>query len=153
MSPRRPVRELAPLFCAVALFLGVNPATAAPEGTLTFALHFSPVTRWLDPAEGESTITPYLLLYAIHDGLLKPMPGQGSAPSLAESWSMAKDGLSADFTLRAGARFHNGDPVTAEDVKFSFERYRGGAAKILKDTVKEIQTPAPNRVRFVFREP
>jgi len=116
-------------------------------------MHFTPVTRWLDPAEGESTITPFLLLYALHDGLLKPMPGVGSAPSLAESWSMAKDGLSAEFTLRSSARFHNGDPVTADDVKFSFERYRGGAAKILKDTVKEIQTPAPNRVRFVFKEP
>jgi len=66
---------------------------------------------------------------------------------------MAKDGLGAEFTLRSSARFHNGDPVTADDVKFSFERYRGGAAKILKDTVKEIQTPAPNRVRFVFKEP
>src|SRR5499427_2647126 len=148
MAPRRPVRQLTSILCAAVLVLGVGRAAAAPEGTLTFALHFSPVTRWLDPAEGESTITPYLLLYAIHDGLLKPMPGQGSAPSLAESWSMAKDGLSADFTLRAGTRFHNGDPVTAEDVKFSFERYRGGAAKILKDTVKEIQTPAPNRVSF-----
>ena len=153
MAPRRPIRQLTLILCAAVLVLGVGRAAAAPEGTLTFALHFSPVTRWLDPAEGESTITPYLLLYAIHDGLLKPMPGQGSAPSLAESWSMAKDGLSADFTLRAGTRFHNGDPVTAEDVKFSFERYRGGAAKILKDTVKEIQTPAPNRVRFVFKEP
>src|SRR5882762_2423914 len=140
------------MLCAV-LLLAATPAVAAPEGTLTFAMHFSPVTRWLDPAEGESTITPYLLLYALHDGLLKPMPGSGSAPSLAESWSMAKDGLSADFTLRQGAKFHNGDPVTADDVKFSFERYRGGGAKILKDTVKEIQTPAPNRVRFVFKEP
>src|SRR3989449_6803211 len=101
------------------------PAAAAPEGTLTIAMHFTPVTRWLDPAEGESTITPFLLLYALHDGLLKPMPGVGSAPSLAESWSMAKDGLSAEFTLRSSARFHNGDPVTADDVKFSFERYRG----------------------------
>src|SRR5206468_460498 len=131
---------------------GAGVAAAAPEGTLTIAMHFTPVTRWLDPAEGESTITPYLLLYALHDGLLKPMPGVGSGPSLAESWSMAKDALSAEFTLRA-ARFHNGDPVTADDVKFSFERYRGGGAKVLKDTVKEIQTPAPNRVRFVFKEP
>jgi peptide/nickel transport system substrate-binding protein len=149
----RPFRLWALLLCAVLLLAGASTAVAAPEGTLTFAMHFSPVTRWLDPAEGESTITPYLLLYAIHDGLLKPMPGTGSAPSLAESWSMAKDGLTADFTLRQGAKFHNGDPVTAEDVKFSFERYRGGGAKILKDTVKEIQTPAPNRVRFVFKEP
>jgi ABC-type transport system substrate-binding protein len=81
------------------------------------------------------------------------MPGVGSGPNLAESWSMSKDMLVADFTLRANAKFHNGEPVTAEDVKFSFERYRGGAAKVLKDAVKEIQTPAPNRVRFVFKEP
>ncbi|HYR40472.1 MAG TPA: ABC transporter substrate-binding protein [Methylomirabilota bacterium] len=126
---------------------------AAPEGTLTFALHFSPVTRWLDPAEGESTITPFLLLYALHDGLLKPMAGSGSAPSLAESWSMSKDGLSAEFILRPGIKFHNGDPITSDDVKFSFERYRGGAAKILKDTVKEIQLLGPNRLRFVLKEP
>jgi peptide/nickel transport system substrate-binding protein len=137
---------------AVLVLLGASRASAAPAGTLTIALHFSPVTRWLDPAEGESTITPFLILYALHDALLKPMPGSGSAPSLAESWAMAKDGLSADFTLRPGIKFHNGDPVTSEDVKFSFERYRGGAAKVLKDNVKEIQLQGPNRLRFVFRE-
>jgi peptide/nickel transport system substrate-binding protein len=151
-------RALTLLACALALIAALAPAgagtaSAAPEGTLTIAMHFTPVTRWLDPAEGESTITPFLLLYALHDGLLKPMPGVGSGPSLAESWSMSRDMLSADFTLRANAKFHNGDPVTSEDVKFSFERYRGGGAKVLKDTVKEIQTPAPNRVRFVFKEP
>jgi peptide/nickel transport system substrate-binding protein len=140
------------ILCAMLGLAGVPGVAAAPEGTLTIAMHFSPVTRWLDPAEGESTITPYLLLYALHDGLLKPMPGVGSGPSLAQSWAMSKDMLSADFTLRP-AKFHNGEPVTAEDVKFSFERYRGGAAKVLKDAVKEIQTPAPNRVRFVFKDP
>src|SRR5881397_4095717 len=93
------VRPLIPLLGAALCLATVGSAAAAPEGTLTFALHFSPVTRWLDPAEGESTITPYLLLYALHDGLLKPMPGVGSGPSLAESWSMAKDASSADFTL------------------------------------------------------
>src|SRR5882724_5766379 len=153
MSGARPVRPWVPLLCAVLLLIGAATAVAAPEGTLTFAMHFSPVTRWLDPAEGESTITPYLLLYALHDGLLKPMPGVGSGPSLAESWAMAKDASSAEFTLRANAKFHDGTPVTSEDVKFSFERYRGGAAKVLKDGVKEIQTPAPNKVRFVFKEP
>src|ERR1700720_2927176 len=118
MKPFGHARFLAPIVLAV-LWSASMPAAAAPEGTLTIGMHFTPVPRWLDPAEGESTITPYLLLYALHDGLLKPMPGVGSGPSLAESWSMAKDALSAEFTLRA-ARFHNGDPVTADDVKFSF---------------------------------
>src|SRR5258705_11014043 len=108
---------------AVFLFsLGPSGALAAPEGTLTLALHFSPVNRWLDPAEGESTITPYLLLYALHDGLMKPMPGSGSAPSLAESWSMAKDGLSAGFLLRQGVKVHHGEALTPADVKFSLQR-------------------------------
>src|SRR6266849_3947491 len=155
MTLSRPASRLVlvgAILCAMLGPAGVPGVAAAPEGTLTIAMHFSPVTRWLDPAEGESTITPYLLLYALHDGLLKPMPGVGSGPSLAQSWAMSKDMLSADFTLRP-AKFHNGEPVTAEDVKFSLERYRGGAAKVLKDAVKEIQTPAPNRVRFVFKDP
>src|SRR5215468_7251127 len=151
MRPFRRVRCIA-LIVVCLLWVAGPRAAAAPEGTLTIAMHFTPVPRWLDPAEGESTITPFFLLYALHDALLKPMPGVGSSPSLAESWSMSKDMLSADFTLRT-AKFHNGDPVTAEDVKFSFERYRGGAAKVLKDMVKEIQTPSPKRVRFVFKEP
>ena len=147
------MRSFLSTLCVLLSLVGTSTALAAPEGTLTFALHFTPVNRWLDPAESESSITPFLLLYALHDGLLKPMAGVGSGPSLAESWSMAKDGLTADFTLRSGAKFHNGDPVTADDVKFSFERYRGGAAKILKDSVKEIQVLGPTRVRFVFKEP
>ena len=80
---------------AVAVFslAGAAVAAKAPEGTLTIAMHFTPVTRWLDPAEGERTITPYLLLYTLHDALLKPMPGvRLPGPSLAESWSMAKAG-------------------------------------------------------------
>jgi peptide/nickel transport system substrate-binding protein len=152
------MRTLRRVCSIVSIVLGLpwltsTPITAAPEGTLTIAVHFSPIPRWLDPAEGESIITPFLFLYALHDGLLKPMPGVNSGPSLADSWSMSQDMRSADFTLRANATFHNGDPVTAEDVKFSFERYRGGAAKVLKNMVKEIQVLAPQRVRFVFREP
>src|SRR6476660_6013198 len=104
MTRSRPASHLVlagAILCAALGPTAASGAAAAPEGTLTIAMHFTPVTRWLDPAEGESTITPFLLLYTLHDGLLKPMPGVGSAPSLAESWSMSKDMLSADFTLRA----------------------------------------------------
>ena len=130
-----------------------SPASAAPEGTLTIGLHVTLVSRWLDPGETEALITPFMVLYALHDGLLKPMPGGLNTPSLAESWTVSKDGTVYEFLIRRNARFHNGDPVTAEDVKFSFERYVGGGAKLLKDKVKEIQPVAANRVRFVLREP
>jgi hypothetical protein len=94
MRSFRRIRCLSPIILAV-LWLISAPAAAEPEGTLTIGMHFTPVTRWLDPAEGESTITPYFLLYALHDALLKPMPGVASGPSLAESWSMSRDMLSA----------------------------------------------------------
>ena len=94
-----------------------------------------------------------MVLYALHDALVKPMPGQPRAPSLAESWSVSKDGLVYEFVLRKGARFHNGEPVTAEDVKFSFERYRGTAVKTLKDRVAAVETPDPGHVRFRLKQP
>src|SRR5258706_456256 len=137
---------------AVVLLAGVAPAHAAQEGTMTLGIHVTLVNRWLDPGETEGLITPYMVLYALHDALVKPMPAGISAPSLAESWTVSKDWLTYDFVIRKNAKFHNGDPVTAEDVKFSFDRYRGASAKLLKSKVKEIQLPAPNRVRFVLKE-
>ena len=85
--------------------------------------------------------------------MLKPLPGNAMTPSLAESWSMTPDGLVYEFVLRKSARFHNGEPVTAEDVKFSFERYRGASAKPLKDSVAAVETPDPGRVRFRLKRP
>jgi peptide/nickel transport system substrate-binding protein len=75
------------------------------------------------------------------------------APALAESWSVSPDGLVYEFVLRKGVKFHNGDVVTAEDVKFSFERYRGIFAKTLKDKVAAVETPDPGRVRFRLKQP
>src|SRR6267378_4594927 len=101
-----------------------------PDGTMAIGVHVTLVSRWLDPGETEALITPFMVLYALHDALVKPMPGNISTPSLAESWSMSKDGISYDFILRKNAKFHNGDPVTADDVKFTFERYKGASARL-----------------------
>jgi peptide/nickel transport system substrate-binding protein len=127
-------------------------AAAAPEGTLTWGLHVTLAAKWLDPAETEAFINPFMVLYAVHDALVKPMPGGDNTPSLAESWTQSKDGLVYEFVLRKNAKFHNGDPVTAEDVKFSFDRYKGAAAKLLHDRVREVQIVDPGRVRFHLKE-
>ena len=130
-----------------------SAAAAGPDGQLTWGVHFSLAPTWLDPAETPAMITPFLTLYAIHDAVAKPMPGNPMAPSLAESWSVSKDGLAYEFVLRKNVRFHNGDILTADDVKFSFERYRGASAALLKQRVAAVEVVDPLRVRFRLKEP
>src|SRR5438445_12020914 len=129
-----------------------GPAAAAPEGQMIWAVHTTLVPSWFDPAE---TIqgTPFMVLLATHDALVKPMPGRNMAPSLAESWSASADGLTYEFVLRKGVKFHNGEPVTADDVKFSFERYRGIFAKTFKERVAAVEILDLDRVRFRLKQP
>ncbi len=137
----------------VVLLVSTGPLQAAPEGQVTWAASISIAPTWLDPAESPGIITPFVYIFALHDALVRPMPGNPTSPSLAESWTASKDGLAYEFVLRKGVLFHNGDPVTAEDVKFSFERYRGAAATLLKERVREVQVVNPGRVRFTLKEP
>ncbi|HWM79995.1 MAG TPA: ABC transporter substrate-binding protein, partial [Methylomirabilota bacterium] len=130
-----------------------SSSAAAPEGQMTWAVHVSPAPSWFDPAETQGVIVPFMVLYALHDALVKPMPGKPMAPSLAESWTNSRDGLVYEFALRKGVTFHNGDPVTAEDVKFSFERYRGSSAKTLHERVARVEVVDPLHVRFVLKAP
>ncbi len=145
-----------PLVATLVLLAGllVSPlrAVAAPAGTLTIGVHVTLVNRWLDPGEAEGLITPFMVFYLLHDAMVKPMPGNLNAPGIAESWTLSKDGLTYEFVIRKNAKFHNGDPITAEDVKFSWDRYKGSASKLLKDKMKEVQVVAANRVRFVLKE-
>jgi len=142
------------LIAALLLTLGTcSSAVAAPEGQLTTAVHVSLAPAWFDPAETVGIITPFMFLYALHDALVKSMPGNALAPSLAESWTVSPDSQAYEFVLRKGARFHNGEPVTAEDVKFSFERYRGAGAGPFKTRLASIDVLDSQRIRFRFKQP
>jgi peptide/nickel transport system substrate-binding protein len=125
-------------------------AQAKPQGEMRWALYVTLPSAWFDPAEVVGVLTPFWVLYALHDALVKPMPGNPMAPSLAESWTVSADQTAYEFKLREGVKFHNGDPFTAQDVKFSFERAK---AKQLHEKVKEVVIIDPHRVRFVLREP
>ena len=137
----------------LALAQGTARAQGPPDGQLTIAFDASIAPAFLDPAETAGLGTPFVFLYALHDALIKPLPGNDMAPCLAESWTESADGLAYDFKLREGLRFHNGDPFTADDVKFSFERYRGASSKLLHDRVRGVQVVDPHRVRFVLHKP
>ena len=140
------------------LFLAGFPREAAPqtkpEGEMRWALYVTLSPLWFDPGESAG-LTPFWVLYGIHDALVKPMPGNlltpSLTPSLAESWTVSADQRVYEFKLREGLRFHNGDPFTAEDVKFSFHRAKG--SRILHDKVREIAVVDPSRVRFHLHEP
>src|SRR5215471_17397625 len=141
------------LLLVLLLTLGLAAPAAAADGQLTWGVHVSLAPTWFDPAEAPGIITPYMIYYALHDAMVKPMPGQPAAPSLAESWTVSKDGLVYEFVLRKGVKFHDGEPLTSEDVKFSFERYRGSAKNSLKERVVAVETPDPGRVRFRLKAP
>ena len=127
--------------------------SAGAAGELVYGVHISLAPTWFDPAETPSLITPYMIYYALHDAVLKPMPDQPMAPCLAQSWSATEDGLSYSFVLRDGVTFHNGEPVTAEDVRFSFERYRGAAKGPIHDRVASVETPDARHITFRLKNP
>ena len=139
---------------AMGLIVPPGAARAAgPDAQLTWGVHVSLAPVWFDPADVSGIITPFMVLYALHDAMVKPMPGQALAPSLVEAWSASEDGLTYDFTLRQGATFHNGEPVTADDVKFSFERYRGASHDLMSARVAAVEIADPRHLRFRLKEP
>jgi peptide/nickel transport system substrate-binding protein len=125
-------------------------AQPRPQGEMRFALYVTLAPIWYDPGD-TGGLTAFWISYGLHDALVKPMPGNLLTPSLAESWTVSADQKVYDFKLREGLKFHNGDPFTAEDVKFSFHRAKG--SKILHDKVRDVEVAGPFRVRFHLHEP
>src|SRR5262249_51601927 len=134
--------RIALLCVVVALLVGLAHGVQAqpqPTGELVIAMHVTIAPAWFDPAELPAQITPFGILYALHDALVRPLPGERMGPALAESWSESPDGLTYEFKLRPNLHFHNGDPCTTEDVQFSFERYKGAGARELQTKVKRLE--------------
>ena len=131
------------LLVALSLALATGAAADTPAEQITWAVHTTLVPTYFDPAE--TTIgTSFMVLYALHDGVVKPMPGKPLAPSLAESWSVSADGLVYDFVLRRGVKFHHGDPVTAEDVKFSSSAIAASSRAASRTASPRSRHPTPH---------
>ena len=139
--------------------LGPSPvwADARPSGELTVALS-SFATEVLDPVLGGHGVKFYLAL--IFDYLIGVTPdGQLSRDlGIATAWEPSADHKRWTFTLRRGVRFHNGDELTSSDVKWSLlraisKRSTTGYAGVLRALLQDIETPAPDRVVIVTKEP
>jgi len=148
--------RLVSLLVPVVLTLGAAPEVTGqtpPAGEAVMAWPITIAPSWFDPSTAPPQITPFGILYALHDALVRPLPGQKMGNSMAESWRESPDGLIYEFKLRRGLKFHNGDDVTGDDVKFSFERYKGAGAKELGLRVRQVDVVDPLTVRFVLKEP
>src|SRR6516165_2927588 len=151
---RLPPAYIALLLAAVLVFPTVlSRAAEPPSGKAVMAWHVTLAPSWFDPSTAPPQITPFGMLYAIHDAMVRPLPGSKMGPSLAESWRESADGLTYEFKLRPNLKFHNGEPITTEDVKFSYERYKGAGAKELAARVRSVDIVDPLTIRFQLKEP
>ena len=107
------------LFALVVAVVGVQPAGAA-SSTVTIGATLAPPT--LDLTRNAAAGIPEVLLYNVYEGLVKLDKAGKIKPLLAQSWTISKNGRVYTFKLHSGVHFQNGDPLTADDVVFSFER-------------------------------
>jgi len=121
---------------------------------MVLAWHTNIAPRWLDPQQHDGGATPDNFLNAVHDALIKNFRERlYDHLALAERWELAEDAKSATFRLRSGVKFHNGDPVTPDDVKWSYEHYHGAWAKVLHDKTQGVEIVDDRTLRFAFRGP
>ena len=131
----------------------IEKAKGKPQGTLTVAQHYALDPGWLDPLEHIYAITMQTYDYLVHDALIKPMPQGEATYSLAEHAEMAADFRKAAFRLRPGLKFHDGQPLTTADVKWTYENYKGAYTKLFRDKLEHIQAVDDRTIIFHFREP
>lgn len=77
-------------------------AQPRPRDELVYAMHVTLSPSWFDPADTPAQMTPYALLYALHDAVMRPLPGVPSGPALAASWRESADGTTYEFTPAPG---------------------------------------------------
>ena len=103
---------------------GARRRTAEPDVRRHARLRAQPgAAQSLNPIVGAADNGSIFIINQICDGLVRGRRQPDAQPGLAESWTSSEDGLTWTFTLREGAMFRDGTPVTAEDVKFSLDRW------------------------------
>ncbi len=150
-------RGLGQLLAGGAALASFAPATRAQgrKSVLVIGLDISDTVTF-DPAR-QNNYSPPLTLEACYDTLVTMAPGKYETlqPNLATSWARTPDGKGWRFTLRPGAKFSSGNPVTAEDWKFTFDRIAA-----MKDQTSQYASnvsgtaiPGPGQFDLMLKEP
>ena len=132
---------------------GAIAQDAEPVRGGVLKLAFSADPAGFDPAMGPSGMS-HVVIEQVYSTLMSLDPDANPYPDLAESYEMSGDGLEYTFHLRPGVKFHNGDPLTAEDVKFTFDRLRapdsGYSYGSQVSTIKDVAVIDPLTVKFTL---
>jgi len=129
-------------------------SAAVPKGKIALAWHTNIASRWLDPQQHDGTATPDNFLFMNQDALIKNFREKRyDHLALAEKFDFPEDAKSAVFRLRAGVKFHDGSPITPDDVKWSFENYHGASATVLHEQTQAIDIVDDRTIKFTFKEP
>ena len=129
-------------------------AGPAPTGSMTLGWHTNIAPRWLDPLQHDGGATPDNFLNVVQDALIKNFRDKKfDHLALADRFDFAEDARSATFRLRENIKFHDGSPVTPEDVKWSYEHYHGAWAKVLHEQTERVSVADKRTIRFDFKAP
>lgn len=151
---QRPIAYALALGAALTLSAGVADAqTPKRGGILNFAVVAEPPNY---DCHGSTT---FALVHPIapHYSLLVKFDGKGYPkviPDLAESWTIAPDGMTYTFKIRSGVKFHDGSPLTSEDIKATYDRIINppqGVVSIRKAYYADLDVSAPNPTTVVFK--
>ena len=110
----------------------------------------------LDPHKAVAAGTKEVM-FNVFEGLMKPTPEGDLIPAVAEKYEISEDQLTYTFTIRDGIKFHNGDPVTAEDVGESLARCKNGGDGIFEveafSNIQHIETADSRSISITLGEP
>lgn len=126
-------------------------ASAVPGNAATLQMAWAQDATGLDPHK-QTAFSSLRLLELVYEPLVRLDASLAIVPALAKSWEFSADGKSLTFKLDPAAKFHNGEPVTSEDVKASFARIlneaTGAATRANFLSISSIDTPDPTTVVF-----
>ena len=126
-------------------------AAGAPRRGGILKAAFSADPAGFDPVRGPSGMS-HVVIEQVYSTLMALDPDAKPYPELAQSYTITDDGLTYTFNLRKGVKFHHGDELTAEDVKFSFDRLRapksGYSYGAQVETIKSVDAVDRYTVRF-----
>src|SRR3954453_11613798 len=141
---------------AALLLLGASSAAMAVErgGVMTYGRYAD--SLFLDPVLNDANVDIWILSN-LYDTLLLPTDdGKGVQPGLATAWKVGDDGLSVTLTLREGAKFSDGSPITAEDVQWSLQRAAkpdNGIWGFLIESIGDVTIQDPKTIVLKLKHP